>query len=557
MVFKSLNISYQVSTLLSYCKARDLSWDPKKDIVYLCRHETIDVQGSRAQLNLKEVKEQFLGTSFFSRLPSVDQSLCYRVLLDADPPPIMSITPPALPNLGQSKLSLEGSDQSDNTRQPRSRYRTANGQRSHSNDRPVDHNAPEARTHSAERLQDLGHFSHIQGLQCVNSAKPQAVSAADAARKARNSMPNLLGTPQIASSRYAIAQDTWKTSHRYGQHENPRHSHSLLSPNQNSRHQNRKSSDLEYGGDFQPVHTNLGPQTAKENQPLISEQKDLLTRMDSPHRSSTETPVQGIQSQKGSLHVMRPEEFTPQQQFVDENSVPSHGTLQLVGPEGIYSNPEKPHDNAQKQNLRQRNNSAPPPLTQPAALFELDAVEPPRDTFIAELPADPIAPLPAEPLDIPGRTPSSNQVPTKPNNPRATSAPLGPGPLPASLTIGGASPHTHRKSLSQSNSPDNATANFTSHQTNAYRYSSYIAPPQPATIEAPKAPSHTDAPTYKAYRPFVFTEELNRVDSVSSSYGPHHKRDRSDDSTASHDSSKLAREYQELLLGQEKGYASD
>ncbi|KAL1652945.1 hypothetical protein SLS61_004566 [Didymella pomorum] len=119
MLFKSLNVQYLLTTLLFHCKACDLHWDPRKDILFLCKNETVAVQRVRTRLNAKEVKEMFLGTSFFSRLKSQDQRLCYRALLDTEPPPTMAIIPPA----PQYYSRQQAPEQSNKFRTPRSRYR--------------------------------------------------------------------------------------------------------------------------------------------------------------------------------------------------------------------------------------------------------------------------------------------------------------------------------------------------------------------------------------------------------------------------------------------------
>lgn len=88
---------YLVKTTTYYCKSRDLVWDPRKDILFLCQHYGREVEAVRGHLNVREIQENFLGTPFFSRLPPEEQKRCYQVLLGKDPPPAMSITPPPPP----------------------------------------------------------------------------------------------------------------------------------------------------------------------------------------------------------------------------------------------------------------------------------------------------------------------------------------------------------------------------------------------------------------------------------------------------------------------------
>jgi hypothetical protein len=101
---------YLVKSLVHYCRVRDLAWDPRKDILFLCQHYAGEVQSVRAQLDQKAVQQNFLGTSFLSRLPQEDQRRCYHVLLGTEPPPVMAITPP--PSLSSHKHSASDSDAS-------------------------------------------------------------------------------------------------------------------------------------------------------------------------------------------------------------------------------------------------------------------------------------------------------------------------------------------------------------------------------------------------------------------------------------------------------------
>ncbi|KAI8942402.1 hypothetical protein NX059_000476 [Plenodomus lindquistii] len=95
--YKGLNMHYLLHTMLHLATARDIAWDPRKDVLFLCQHYGDEVQASRAKLDAKLVQRNFLGTAFFSRLSRDDQRNCYQVLLGKEPPPLMWITPPAPP----------------------------------------------------------------------------------------------------------------------------------------------------------------------------------------------------------------------------------------------------------------------------------------------------------------------------------------------------------------------------------------------------------------------------------------------------------------------------
>ncbi|KAJ4990284.1 hypothetical protein SVAN01_04166 [Stagonosporopsis vannaccii] len=530
MVFKSLNIQYLMTTLLSYCKARDLLWDPKKDILYLCKHETEGLHRVRGQLNNKEVKELFLGTSFFSRLDMDSQRLCYQTLLDTHPPPTMSITPPASRVQMQPQSRLYESNQNVHERSPRSRYRKATGERGGSNSAAEYLAETHARIQSADHPQDSRRLSHIEGVQYVKSAKPQTVSVTAASKNARSSMPNLTTGHHPSQPLYTNAQDTSRARLQERVYGMPRPGQVHDCSTSSGLQSVHASSRLEYGADFRPTYMNAKHDTDSGDQPLRAGYKKLPNNTD-----LTDSAVHAMRSQRGSLHTASPErEQLPSQQLSEDARALQHGKLHLVGPEGVYGAPQKPPETGQEQAKHLRNHSAPPPRIQPNFIFELDAGPPLGSKFVAELPADSIMPSSA----------GQHQDSSRPSAVRTSSAPLGNVSLPASLVAGRPGMHAHHQSFDHSDPPAEREARFSPHQTNAYRYSSYACP---SSTIAPASQEGATGPTYKAYRPFVLTNQLSRNDSVSSVYSPGHRRDASDDSTVSHDSTKLAREYQELL----------
>lgn len=165
----------------------------------------------------------------------------------------------------------------------------------------------------------------------------------------------------------------------------------------------------------------------------------------------------------------------------------------------------------------------------------------------------------------------------RPLNIRAQSAPL--AALPASLTVGGsASQQSHqRRSTNTNQLLTTAPAQNAPPKTNASRYTRYYAaysPPAPTLNSTNASPQPIPASAYKAYqpplpspsiplpspseresRPTTFAA-LKDVDG-SQGYFKQHKRDKSHDSqasNASHDSGKLAQEYQAELPDFEGGY---
>jgi hypothetical protein len=78
---------YLLRTLLRYCGVRGLACDPSKHMVFLCQHYSRDVQAVRTQLDQNFAQKNFLATPFCQRLSAEDQRVCYRALLNTEPPP--------------------------------------------------------------------------------------------------------------------------------------------------------------------------------------------------------------------------------------------------------------------------------------------------------------------------------------------------------------------------------------------------------------------------------------------------------------------------------------
>jgi len=108
---------YLVRTTIAYCKSQDLVWDPRKDLLFLCQNYGQEIEAIRSQLNARQVQENFLGTTFVSRLPPDQQRRCYHVLLGADrePPPSMSLTP--APRIGH-RSTASAADTNTRSRLP-------------------------------------------------------------------------------------------------------------------------------------------------------------------------------------------------------------------------------------------------------------------------------------------------------------------------------------------------------------------------------------------------------------------------------------------------------
>lgn len=88
MTFKGLDVLHLVRTSLHYSKSLDLSWDPRKDIVFLCEQYPKEVASIRNELVKEDLFECLFWRSFFSvYLPRELQKICSQALLGLDRPP--------------------------------------------------------------------------------------------------------------------------------------------------------------------------------------------------------------------------------------------------------------------------------------------------------------------------------------------------------------------------------------------------------------------------------------------------------------------------------------
>ncbi|KAH6614150.1 hypothetical protein C7974DRAFT_417883 [Boeremia exigua] len=442
----------------------------------------------------------------------------------------MAVTPPAPQRIVQPQRNPEVAERDTDTRPPRSRYRQVNGQRSSSGG-IVDHwVTKDTRPQSMDYIQDPGRLSYIQGLQCVNSAKPQPVSAEAAAKEARKSMPNLMAIRNPSHAMRASPKAGPEYSQTYS----------------GGAHAAHASSTFGYGGAFQPAYMRTKEEPRSHDRGFKLDDRSTTDSVHTTQTNSTGAAVSGLQSQQGSLHAVTPDEQTARQQYFEDTSAPR---LQVVGSEGVYGAPERARDAMQ---AHQRNHSAPAPRVQPSSIVELDSTVSSNTIFVAKPPARPMMAEQHAARD--GE--ASNQHEYDVRSALHTSPALPErGSLPASLVAGRPGMHAHRSSPNHTGHSDGPTPTFSTRHTNAYRYSSY-APSSTEVFEAFQ--NQGVAPIYKPYRPFVATDKLNRTDSLSSVYSPVHKRNASDIPNAKHDSITLtlAKEYQDLI-GVQRGYMSD
>ncbi|CAO2654576.1 Nn.00g113090.m01.CDS01 [Neocucurbitaria sp. VM-36] len=415
--YKGLNLLYLVKTLVHYCRVRNLVWDPRKDILFLCQHYGEDIQSIRSQLNQREVQQNLLGTAFFSRLSLEDQRRCYQVLLGKEPPPIMAITPPApqgghkyshsaseiprprlvsqnsSPALGlrpsPALLSppLPGkpipsrqyaarnevqpaelatpytlpSELPASARDSRSRYRPVSAP----NSRNTSPRGPQSPSMSADNLTS-------STSRVISNLVPTPVFS-----QGRKSMPNLNDRVVPIAFAQPFAANGVAPS------QPPQYMFQML-PNEMSANpapynpgQQHLKSQLGLGGDY------LLPNLRADNELPITKHPVLPnTRIayEGPQKAKIEhsgTPKP--QSQMGSLHVVSPKgEAAPLQQYVP-NLEEVTSKLHLVGPEGLYTSPKsKQSTHTKTANVTQPSND----------VFELDAAPQQQNVIVAELEAD-------------------------------------------------------------------------------------------------------------------------------------------------------------------------
>ncbi|KAF2129459.1 hypothetical protein P153DRAFT_366852 [Dothidotthia symphoricarpi CBS 119687] len=657
--YKGLNMLYLMKTMIYCCKVRDLAWDPRKDIVFLCQNYGEDIQNIRSHLNQKDVQEYFLGTPFFSRLAQTDQRRCYLVLLDKEPPPMMAITPPApqsghkysastsdliRPPISSHKsspslsihvssehlsLPVPGSfhqhapsisqpqtqpDHSITARDSRSRYRniSAPNSRNISPEGPLltmSSMRPKSMDSRAahDQLAVPSYQARITNMQSVVSSRPQAVSSfcpVPMVAEARKSMPNLNALFRDTMPSYAITQTPFADGRTipYQQQQYPNMqpvSTFEATGSQNPGQEHLKSqlgfsSNTGYGHMGPPVPITVNP---KRPQARASSHGSHLDRMS---QSETSIPVLG-EPKIGELDLVRPE-------GADVSSTESAGeSKELQAKKALATDVEgfhlAAHAASSEAHPEHDVSVIPRPLFAPKhslPVAELDTT-PRSKNLIAELPAEEIesknivptppmsthklsestifpraesttamegtktssGPRPEEsPVSPPDITASAlTQKPTtRPLNPRTQSAPL--NTLPASLVAGGAQPHHRSQQPSISHQPPT--------KTNASKYVRYYAKPSPSV-------QNQDQPAYKAYQPpstplvrpeiphsqtepvrphhavldsreagqqTLSRERSDEYYMVHSAHNhPGHLRNVSNDSTQSHDSDELAREY--------------
>jgi hypothetical protein len=587
--YQGLNMSFLVNTLANLCKVADLMWDPRKDLLFLCQHYSEEIQLVRDQIQQKTLEHNFLGTPFFNRLNSDDQRKCYQVIQGKALAPVMGITPPttedrhrrshSASNLRQERMpardlhdsgivqrgpillsppsaekprlsqrhSTDGTTQTAAmakaaqvplasphlTKETRSRYRPITAQHSR-NDSANGFQAAEGECLSKKNAPLPSQRSMIDINGNVATLSPDQVEVMPTRSRPpqKHVIPSTLTThipgQQYLKSQVGLAATT-ETEHLVAQ-QRPL-THSLVPPKARKAYQ-------------------------RSQQAILEDRRPCLpgSSSDGPHAVSAE----GDTSSSGSC---------------TREAMQSTRTLGFIGSEGFHHSPQP----AKAQNTRDTEESSP--------VFELDATSQ-ENNIIAELAGDieKVLRTNDDPTSVPAHNVPFTNSPPSEDLSRQTMSQLQSAPLvmlPTSLLAGGSATPHHQRSTSdcvittpQEHPPSQALAP----ETNASRYSRYHPPPLSMLDSNHTSPQLTPAPlsVYKAYQPQSISlsppnsdvckprarstsfGRLKDVDGARS-YFRTHKREASHDSQASstsHDSSKLAQDYQAELPSFDDGYGS-
>jgi hypothetical protein len=566
---------YLVKTLVHYCRVRDLAWDPRKDLLFLCQHYGDDVQAVRSQLDPKAVQQSFLGTPFFSHQSPDDQRKCYKILLGTEPPPTMAITPPAPPFAHKHSFSAQ-----DVSNEPRSLghkpSQSLNAQNSLELLSPQPLGKPDQQRHVPDVHIQISELPALPSSHWRTSSE-QVTTGRDSrsryrpvsAPSSRNVSPAgpHIAVPKIKHTRqlsHQLVPPARKyQSHRVSSYQlqppkdsNPAHvvTHSpKLTPNLNAgplpAYAFAKTPSLNYDAPNPHIYMSPAEITATK-MPLNP----------GPHRMSSQI---GTPAQRHSNLLIAEKPLTLEARSAHQTQQEARAELSSTSMPDLREKQLRVVNPDHSRGLEVPSQAASHPQGTSVLLapVELDATCP-IGQFIAELSADQSTSVP----DSQFKTHSSQQqsqvqpqifstalhtssisppdsttlqdVTPRPLNPRTHSAPS--TTLPASLTPGGSSSHHRTTSTTLSDATEIPT-------TNASRYSRFYA-----SLTPPASTSGSPQNMYKAYQPSLAPAAmtLSPEKRVSGYVAKGHKRDLSIESTGSGSGSEeLAQGYRDLLSG--------
>lgn len=545
---------YLVKTLVHYCRVRDLDWDPKKDLLFLCQQYSEQVQAIRAQLDQMAVQQNFLAAPLFAQLHTEDQRRCYLVLLGTEPPPTMAITPP--PPLFSHKHSASDPDAS--LRPRLSSHQSSPSLNTHTPAGLLSPPLPgKPRSVSSHLSVGGSQASEVSTSPDVRAQKPSELSAATRESRSRYRQVSAPNTRQVSP---VEIQNTVPITGHVRQRSQPPPM-SIYRVSQKPAPINHLQPPSQHR-DFVPKHPrasmyNLNAGVSGPVPPYAFAQTPALNKSGyglqqyQHHMTAIEmiaTPITGnpakqhLKSQLGlggnSLrqqnhisNVPIPPPARPPPKDDKSESLEAH-TIPAPKSRFYRANPDKqdPTPSVGTQTVHDS-----PPAKEPDTVSLLGH-------FIAELSAEITSttstPTAHAEYHPPATPPEPNDdMSIRPLQPRAPSA-----PLPASLIAGGASLHQRTSSTS-------STTGGAAPVSNASRYTRYYATP-------PESPPST----YKAYQPGVpppmstlqgiLEKRVERTGEVAY-FG---EERRVDEGKGRGDSRALATEYQREIGGLEGGY---
>ncbi|KAF1919556.1 hypothetical protein BDU57DRAFT_144367 [Ampelomyces quisqualis] len=487
--YKGLNLTYLVKTLMQYCRVSDLAWDPRKDILFLCQEYGEEVSSIRSQLDQEAMQQSFSAALFLSRLSPDEQRKCYQVLLGTEPPPIMAITPPALPPTHQHSAST-----SDALAKSRAASCVAPC--------PLKSQTPPSLlTPSipgkpiASRRVSSNHAVTAPKISDLSTARESPPMNMNAATKNSRSRYRQITSPRIGDVGPLDAQYPVNIRHSSQQpnslHQSACHG-SQLSPNHVSIPALQNSASMPYLNVRQPVpvlHHRFA-QTALLNGPgqlpqrphnhvsPIEMSESPVTKNSCQHDVKLPQGLGGgeIPSQHQDSHIpIVNRSILALTRDVQQQQQPQTNQLHAINHDEPANSQEKPDPTDASQF--------------PTLPLELDVVSE-LGHFIAAMSVDRRTPAPVAdyesmiPPPLHPHVQPSPVMPTRPLNPRTSSA-----PLPASLLPGGSTTHDRRTRLL----PPPISSSSSPPRINVARYTRYYAPP-PSTPGSPQ-------PAYKAYQP--------------------------------------------------------
>lgn len=444
---KGLNIIYLVKTTVHLCNDPDLLWDPRKDLLWLCRKYGKEIQTIRGQLDARQVQENFLGTPYFFTLSADEQRLCYHVLIGKDPPPGLYLIPAPKVQSASTRPSIQGSKSAPSLKE------SIQQQQSGFLRPPMPHKMktmPATSSHGPI-MQDVpqplpkngisGSTGDSQG-KCRNSSAPSASNGNhNVGPKAHPKTTGMASMSDYMHRDNRIYQAQKISIQNLSLASKPHVVHTKKSLPRVAEHQTTTTQAVPvfahkpsstYTAPQKhvqgiPVAISIRPGTEPQPQNQVLEAHDNNSMSQSaanaqPHTVAHTHPAHKIVAQRHSM-IPRTNTTTtttdpvPFFEEMGKSNSPSKG-LSVIGSEGLYPKPPKPDTHV----IETPSTTSVTQTISTSFAFELDAISPQIDAFpsvaaatefVAELPANEDASLPL----IPPEGQRSNSPPMTPVSP--------------------------------------------------------------------------------------------------------------------------------------------